>query len=220
MKKITALKQQQRNQNRVSVFLDDEFAFGLPIAVMQSQGLRKGQELTDQAIVELQDSATVELGKLSAQNFLSYRPRSSAEVERNLKQKGYEPDVIEKILVWLSSVDLLDDIAFTRYWVEQREAFKPRSHYALQQELRQKGIPTTIIETVLEEVDELASAQRAAEKRADRFAHLPPAEFRKKLGRYLQSRGFNYGLIRQVTDEQFERLSAEGNFSTEENDGE
>lgn len=204
MPKISALKQQVRNKQRVSVFLDGEFAFGLPDIV--AVGLRVDQELTDDQIADLQGRATIEACKQSAIRFISYRPRSSAEVERNLKEKGYEPPVIEHVLAWLPTVHLLDDHEFARYWIEQRETFKPRSRRALAMELRQKGIAREIIDELLDDVDEVESAMRAAKKRVGRWEHLPEQEFRMKLYRYLQGRGFGYGISREVADELWEDL--------------
>ena len=49
---ITALKFQQRNKERVNVYLDGEFAFGL--AATEAAHLRKGQSLSDGEIASLQ----------------------------------------------------------------------------------------------------------------------------------------------------------------------
>ena len=86
-------------------------------------------------------------------------------------------------------------------WVEQRETFKPRSRLALRQELGQKGVERSIIEMVLADVDETAVARAAAAKQAQRFTNLPEDEFRAKIGRFLQRRGFNYEIVRQITEE-------------------
>ncbi len=203
MYKVTSLKQQQRNKERISVFLDDAFAFGLPAIV--GIKLRIGQMLSDADIEQLQGEATLEAAKQSAFNFISYRPRSSREVQRNLKKKEYSEQVIEQTLATLERLEMVNDLQFAHYWVEQRETFKPRSVMALRQELAQKGIGRDIIDEVLDAVDEVASARKAAESRASRWLHLPEAEFRVKIGRYLQNRGFYYGVIRQVTDEIWEQ---------------
>ena len=204
MKKVTSLKQQQRNKERVSVFLDDEFAFGLPMMVAAE--LRLGQTLTEEKIADLLERATVEAAKSSALNFLSYRPRSSAEIRRNLKQKAFEEPAIEQAIAWLKRIDMLDDLKFAEYWIDQRESFKPRSSMALRMELRQKGIAPDIIDTALEAVDEELSARHAAEKRVSRLEHLPEDQFKLKLMRHLQSRGFNYGIIREVADQLWQEL--------------
>lgn len=207
MYKITALKQQVRNKQRVSVFLDGEFAFGLPDIV--AVGLRVDQTLTEEQLEDLKGRATIEAAKQSAIKYISYRPRSSAEVKRNLTDKGYEPPVIDIVLTWLPTVHLLDDHEFARYWIEQRETFKPRSRMVLAMELRQKGIDNSIIDELLGDVDELESAKRAARKRLGRWEQLPENEFRTKLYRYLQGRGFGYGIAREVADDLWEQLVEE-----------
>ena len=58
-KKVTALKLQKRNKNRVNVYLDGEFAFGL--ARIVAAWLSTGQELTEEKIAELQAQDNVEV---------------------------------------------------------------------------------------------------------------------------------------------------------------
>lgn len=209
MAKITALKQQHKNKERVSVFLDDEFAFGLPMIVAQLNGLRKGDELTEDRIQQLRYEASVEAGKSSAERFISYRPRSVSETRKNLTKKGYEPDIIDIVIEWCHKVHILDDSAFARFWVEQRETFKPRSQYAMRQELRQKGVDSDVIDVAIAVTDEVVSARKAATKRIERYRHLEKREFNEKLGRYLQGRGFHYGVIRQVLDEIHDSIEEE-----------
>jgi len=205
MSVITALTGQKRNPNRLNVYLDGVFAFGLDSAVAST--LKIGQTLSAEMITSLQQQDGISQAKAGAVNLISRRPRSVAEVEQNLQKKGFEAFVIEQTVVQLQDVGLLDDEAFARYWVEQREAFKPRSHLALRQELQQKGVNRAIIEAVLRDVDQTAAAQRAAAKQARRYTHLTEDEFRNKLGGFLQRRGFHYEIIKQVIDELWEANS-------------
>lgn len=200
---ITAIQPQKRSADRVNIHLDGQFAFGLSLAV--AANLRVGQELSETDIARIQAHETIEKARLSAVRFISYRPRSVLEVRHNLRRKAYEAEVIDAVVDRLLAADLLDDEAFARYWVEQRETFKPRSRLALRQELAAKGIDRRIVDSLLDEVDEPEAAYRAAQRRAERWANLPPDQFRLKLGRFLQGRGFAYGVIREVTD----RLQAE-----------
>jgi regulatory protein len=196
---------QKRNPNRLNVYLDGAFAFGLDSAVAST--LKIGQTLSAEMITSLQQQDGISQAKARAVNLISRRPRSVAEVEQNLQKKGFEAFVIEQTVVQLQDVGLLDDEAFARYWVEQREAFKPRSHLALRQELQQKGVDRAIIEAALRDVDQTAAAQQAAAKQARRYTHLTEDEFRNKLGGFLQRRGFHYEIIKQVIDELWEANS-------------
>lgn len=207
MGKITALTRQKRNPDRVNVYLDGTFAFGL--AAITAVSLRVGQSLTQAEIESLQGSDLEEKAKNVAIRFIEYRPRSVAETRQHLQKKEYPEEVIERVVDRLEAVELLNDAAFARYWVEQRETFKPRSKIALQQELRQKGIERGLIETAVAAVDELAAATQAAEAKARRWHQLPEQEFTKKLGGFLQRRGFGYEIVREVTEALWAELNSD-----------
>lgn len=205
MGKITALTTQQRDQDRINVYLDGEFAFSLAIEI--AIHLKVGQLLTPEVIADLQAQDDVEKARQRALHLISYRPRSIAEVEQNLRQKGFAEQVITAVVVRLQEVALLDDEAFARYWLEQREIFKPRSRMALQQELQQKGVDRAIIDTVLADLDETDAARRAAQGRMAQWARLPEEAFRSKMGSFLQRRGFNYEIVKEVTREMWQIIS-------------
>ncbi len=207
MPTITALSAQKRNADRVNVYLDGEFAFGL--ALIAAHGLRVGQSLSDVEIASLKAQDEVERAKNKAIQLIANRPRSSAEIRRHLIKKGYDETVADEVVTRLTRVHLLDDAEFARYWVDQRETFKPRSQIALRQELMQKGVERSVIDAALEEVDEDAAARRLANKQAHRWEHLPEDEFRQKLMRYLQRRGFSYSIIKTTTEETWDAISAE-----------
>ena len=95
-KKITALRVQKRDPNRVNVYLDGEFAFGLTKLV--AAWLQVGQVLSSEKISSLQSQETLEVAYLKALHYLSYRPRSESEVESSLKEKGFDEGVIAYVL--------------------------------------------------------------------------------------------------------------------------
>jgi len=193
--KITALEVQKRNKERVNVYIDGEFAFGLNM--MDAAALRKGQILTPVEVTRLQHGDAVVKAVDAAANFLSYRPRSTTEVRRNLTKK-YDPEVVEAAMQRLVDLNYLDDRAFARFWVENRITFKPRSPMALSLELRQKGVPDDIIREATADVDVDEAAYQAAKKRLRRHRGGTFADFERKLGGFLQRRGFRYDTIREV----------------------
>ena len=210
MATITAITAQKRNYDRVNIFLDDAFAFGL--AIEAAAGLRTGQILSEPEIAALKELDEADKAKKSAIRLISRRPRSVTEVERNLRKNKYDDLIIEAVLNRLIEVELLDDAAFAAYWIEQRETFKPRSRLALRQELMQKGVSRAVVDAAVEQVDESAAARRAAVKQARRWTHLSDEEYRNKLGRYLQRLGFPYDIIRELTNMSWQALNEEDPF--------
>jgi len=126
-----------------------------------------------------------------------------------LRDKKATEEAIQDVLAKLQERRWVDDAAFAAFWIENRESFKPRSRHALRVELRQKGISDQIIEASLADVDELASAYEAARGRAARLAHLDYQTFRRRLGGFLQRRGFGYDEIKETVERLWRECGSE-----------
>jgi regulatory protein len=213
---ITALRYQKRNKDRVNVYLDGQFAFGL--VAIEAARLRVGQVLSDDDVARLKSRDEVEQAYERALNFLSYRPRSEVEVRRNLRKKDVGHEAIEAVVERLTRAELLDDREFVRYWVENRLRFRPRGLRALRHELREKGVSASIVADVLAGIDEEEPARRAAEAGARRYAGLAPRDFRRKLGAYLARRGFSYAVVKPLVEEMWEEVCCEALSDIESED--
>lgn len=208
---VTSLKFQQRNPERVSVYLDGEYAFGL--AAVEAARLRKGQILSDAEIATLKAQDELSRAFDQAVRFLSYRPRSRGEVERYLRGKAVPQPAIAEVVARLEQAGYLDDAAFARFWVEDREQFKPRSQYALRYELRQKGVSDAIIAQTLGDLDDEAAAWQAIASRLPRWANLPSEQFRQKVAGYLGRRGFGYGIISAILKKAYQSVEKDAQTS-------
>ncbi|MCL4465076.1 MAG: RecX family transcriptional regulator [Chloroflexi bacterium] len=199
MPRVSALETQQRHAERVNVFLDGEFAFGLAVITAQQAGLHIGSELSQAEIEALlaEDLFQKALGR--ALVLLGYRPRSENEVRRRLARVKFEPAVADRVVLKLRADGLLDDREFARYWAENRTSFNPRGARLISQELRLKGVEREAIDEVLEEnVDDDSAALAAGRKKAKQLAGLEYRDFRQKLGNFLARRGFNYDTAKEV----------------------
>ena len=92
----------------------------------------------------------------------------------------------------------VDDLEFARFWVSNRDRFKPMGSRALRYELRQKGVDDEIIDSLLAEADEDESAYRAARARMSRYRGFTRQAFRQKLRGLLRRRGFSESTIRDA----------------------
>ncbi len=204
---ITALKFQKRNKERVNVYLDGEFAFGL--GAVEAAHLHKGQVLSDAEITVLKTQDEHNRAFNQALRFLSYRPRSRLEIERYLRDKSIPETVIDDVIARLEQSQYLDDEAFARFWVENRDQFRPRGERALRYELRQKGISDAIIMEVLGNLDDEAAAWHAVKGCLRQWAGLPAEEFRRKVAGYLSRRGFGYDTVSVILTKASRSLNIE-----------
>lgn len=199
MPKVTRLERQKRHTNRVNVYLDGEFAFGLN--EMDAAKLSTGQELSPSEIATLRESDAISGAFDKAVNLLSYRPRSKAEIRRRLAKKDYSEHAIAVAIERLARMGYLDDRDFARFWIESRNRHKPRGERALRYELRRKGVSDRIISELLDElVDEKEGAYEAAQSRVRRMRGSTEYEFKRKVGGFLQRRGFSYDAANRALD--------------------
>ncbi|MCL4395996.1 MAG: RecX family transcriptional regulator [Chloroflexi bacterium] len=200
--RITAIQPQARRKNRFNLYVDERFA--LSVSGVIAARLQVGQTLTADDLAALEHAEAFETAHEQALQFLTPRPRSSAELRQHLRKKQAAEPVVDQVIAALSGSGLLDDEAFARYWVENREAFRPRSARALQFELRRKGLTDAAIAQAVKAVDESESAYRAGAARAQRWLGLSRREFMDKLGAFLVRRGFAYETAREAAKRRWE----------------
>lgn len=127
-----------------------------------------------------------------ALRYLSFRPRSVAEVRRRVGRDFPQP-AVEQTLTSLQRYGYLDDAEFAVRWRDSRERRRPKGAFLLRRELRAKGIAEAVIDEALADMDEDGNAYRAGQRQAQRWLDGPPlpyADFRRKMGDYLRRRGF------------------------------
>jgi len=199
MSTITGLSPQKRNPNRINVFLDGSFAFGL--SRINAAWLKVGQEISEEKISQLHSLDEHEKALQSALRYLSFRNRSEYEVSKKMSEKGFAHQEIETVIKELKAKNYLGDNKFAKEWVENRTATKPRGRRLLINELRQKRVNDEEIQNAMEglvEEEELAS--KAVEKITNRMMPLEKNQFRKKISDYLFRRGFSYDVISKTVD--------------------
>ena len=119
-----------------------------------------------------------------AARFLATRPRTRWELERRLRRGGATEEVVASTLERLVVIGQADDLAFARWWAQQRDQHAPRGQRLVEAELRQRGVPRDVIE-------ELRAELSAEGEAVDSHAGLPRTEAERAtmaLERHLRGR--------------------------------
>jgi len=196
---ITLIKQ-QKNKNRVNVYFDDKFGFGIDLDNLVLLHLKVDQELTDEEVADIIKKVEYQKTLDKLIRFAMVRLRSEKEITDYFKRKKVHESLHQKLLEKLKHLELLDDEKFAKWWVEQRANFKPKPKRILNQELRIKGIGKEIIEEVLGEevVDEEKMARELLDRKMYKWKNLEPHEAKQKMSQYLAGKGFKWDVIEKV----------------------
>ena len=187
-----------------------------------------------------------------------------------------DPELIARVIDKLRERSYVDDLAFARFWIGNREQFKPMGERMLRSELRGKRVADSIIQQALDEQEAAAEQERinqrelaaaaapltrrpvrtnedlslfdtipdeqeataeddegyaedfgrgeggsdrskaleVARKKLRSYQNLDKATFKRRMGGFLQRRGFSFGAVSFVTN----RLWAELNGEASEDD--
>lgn len=132
--------------------------------------------------------------------FATLRPRSEFEVKRWFARKKINEKDAESALGTLKKTGVVDDEAFSHWWIEQRIAFRPKSQYALKAELVKHGVGKELAGKVVAEsnLSDETMAFQLIEKKKRSWNRLDPETRKKKITNLLSSRGFGWSVIRRI----------------------
>ena len=212
--RITALTLQKRNRQRVNIYLDGEFAFGL--ASILAAWMQVGQTLSDEKIAQLKAEDEREVAYQRAIKFMNYRPRTESEIRQNLQKHAVSDNVLNDVIQRLQRAGLLDDRYFADAWVENRIDLHPRSRRALAFELKQHGVDQQVIEQSLAQVDDDQIAYLAAVRQSHKLKALDWQNFRQKMYGFLARRGFDYETSAPVVKRVWQEIHDTSNLMNEE----
>lgn len=203
--KITNIEP-QRNNKRVNIYIDDEFAFGITNEVRFKYNLNIDDEIEQEYIDGILKAEEQLKVTNYALNLLSYRQRSEKELYQALAKKGYEDDYIETTMIFLKEYNLINDISFANSFISDKQNLNKFGSIRIKYELLNKGISKEIIEKTLniDPNDEYEIAMELARKRIKTYKGQDKNSIYRKLGGLLQRKGYSYEIITKILRELLE----------------
>jgi regulatory protein len=194
---VTEIKNQVKNHEKASVYIDGKYTFSLTIAQLaEHKKIRINSELTEAEVSEYKKLSSLTNQYVRMVGLIYARPRSEYEVRTKLKSKKLEPEEIEEIIAKLKSAKYLDDEKFAQWWVSGRKASRPISKLKLRAELARKGINSNLAEEAIiknfSSEEELAILKSLIEKKKEKYPD------QQKLLQFLASKGFSYSQIKEA----------------------
>jgi len=201
MKRITSIEVQKNNQDRVSIFLDNKFAFGLDMTLYLKYNLKKDMELEEDFIETILKAEEINKSLNYAISLLSRKDRTKREIEDKLLNKGYDIEVVGKVLDKLKEYNYINDEIYCEKYINDKIKFTKYGKNKIKANLYAKGVDKDIISRKIIEIDNNFEYDRALElarKKLPSLQKYDKFKIKAKLGNYLISKGFDYDVVNKV----------------------
>lgn len=213
LNKITKIETQKKNKNRVSIFIDEKFAFGIYYQTLMKYDLSVGTVVDETLKNEIIIADEYNKALNDALHYLSYRNRTKFEVREKLKEKEYASITIDKVINELINLNYVDDEAFAKEYIEFK--IKKMGKRKIRYKLESMGIDSLIIDQELMEYsndDEYLAAYAIASKKNDVYNNISYQKRYNRLSGLLNRRGFSYSVAKEVLSEILEEYKEENQY--------
>jgi len=210
---VVNLKRKKRTKEWYLIYLNDGREILSYIDFIVKFKVKVGKQLTEEQIKEMKSESEVILAKEIAYRFISYKPRTLKEVSDKLKAKGFQSDLVSKVVEELKNYGFINDLEYARNFVLNKSRSKTLGELALRRELLSKGISSEIVDEVLSErenlIDEFEIALDLAQGKLKQIKSLKKRkkgrdEYKRRIYEFLLRRGFKFETINRVMREIFD----------------
>lgn len=200
---ITSVSEQKKKTNRVSVYIDNKFAFGMTKVDALYYHIKEGEELSIERYNRILEELIYAKARDKAVKLLGFSAKTENELLKRLEE-DYSTEICSKVIETLKNYGYINDTAYANSYINDSFKFKGWGKNRIRLELKRKGIDDDKIETALEDA-ELDEEEKVCEilKKRLKGCTSPDYKERAKHTRYLVSRGFSYDTIKTA----FNRLT-------------
>lgn len=183
----------------------------MPSELVVELHLKIGQSLTAEQQNDIEQQISEEAAFGAATNLLSYRDRSTSELERRLLDKGFGDNVVKQTVNRMLEYGYLDDERFAKD-LAQVQIERGKGRRAAQSALYKAGLPQELIEQAIDSVynNEQSETEAAVLWLSRKPLPQTPAD-RQRLLRNLAGRGFGFDIAKEAIRQwEAEQIDAEG----------
>lgn len=196
--KITAVKQQKKDKNRASIFIDGKYSLSLTIDQLLDEKIKVGQIIEPDVLKLLKKKSADGKIRMRVIEWLCIRPRSEKELRDYLRKKNIDEDYTRQLILEMQNKKYLSDEVFAR-WLAGNKIRQLKSTREVSFLLRQKGIDQETITNTMEQYSggeqeklrALISKKRLSARYADN----------EKLLAYLVRKGYSFSDVKEALAE-------------------
>ena len=200
---ITKIEKQKNNNKRYSIFINDEFSFGIDEIDLLYYKLKENEPLDDEKYNYILNKLLLKRAKDKALKYLGYKMRSKKQVINKLKEDEYPEDIIFKVVNILEKYNYINDEDFAKAYIKDKLNLKGYGIFKIKYDLKMLGIDEEIFKYYLydtEFINEQEKAKILLMKKLKNKKNIEDVDYKEKqkLYAYLSRRGFSYDSINKA----------------------
>lgn len=194
---MVIIEEIKRGKKSCTLVVDGQIIKDVNLGVMLSYSIKEG-EMEKARFKEFIKENDRERAKSYLYAMVARKARTTKEAREKLYEKGFHKDAVEYAIGIVSSYGYLNDQEFAKTFVEN--AKRSKGGYRLKKEMQLKGVGEEDIASALSNLDEEGEYESAINlaKKYLKNKDLSDDKVREKLFRYLVSRGYSYGTVKNV----------------------
>ncbi len=197
---ITKIEVQQKNQDRVNIYINEQFFMGIYKELVFTFNLKKGMEIDENILRNMLKNEMYIKAKNKALTILSKAPQSEKNIIKKLSG-DFDEDVIEDVLVFLRKYNFVNDKDLAQRISNTNLKVNKCGKNRIKQNLYNKGIDRDTIDSIISDIDcdiEFENAMHLAKKRYDKVKNEERNKIYQKISQHLAYKGFDYSIIKRV----------------------
>lgn len=200
---ITKIEAQKKSEDRVNVYVNDEFFMAIFKELVFTFNLKKGDEIEQEHLQSILKDEMFIKGKNKALSIISKADQSEKKIREKLSA-DFEEDVIDRVIDFLKEYNFINDTILAQKIVNTNVNLNKCGKNRIKQNLYNKGIDKESIDDAVSEIDsdvEFENAMYLAKKRYERVKKEDKRKVYQKISQHLAYKGFNYDIIKRVLNQ-------------------
>ncbi len=197
---ITKIEVQKKNEERVNIYVDEEFFMAIYKELVFTFNLKKGDTIQGDNLRQVLRDEMFLKAKNKALNTLSKTSQSEKKIRQKLSD-DFEEDIIDDVIDFLQKYNFINDDELASKIINTNLSINKYGSNKIKQNLYNKGLDKSTIDEAISGIDndlEFENALHLAQKRYSRLKNEDPKKIYAKISNHLAYKGFNYDIIKSV----------------------
>lgn len=199
---ITKIEKQKNNNKRYSIFIDNEFAFGIDEIDLLYYKLKENEPLDNEKYEYILNKLLLKRAKDKALKYLGYKMRSKNQVIKKLQEYEFPSNVIDKVIRVLEKYNYINDEDFAKAFIKDKLNLKGHGVFKISYDLKMLGVDEEIFKKYLYDDEFINEEEKANDLLLKKLGNKNIEDLdykeKQKIYAYLARRGFSYDSIKKA----------------------